>query len=484
MKRTIIIGLAFYSFLFMVGGISIIVTIQRSTLKLDHLIMLHQVEILREHYLIQIKRVQADLTLSGGRHSRGFDTVVSDVQTMGRVVDTCFDCHHRPEATARLRDLKVQTGAYKEALSRVLTIRANAARYQEEQDRAFRVGENLIEKVSDMIAITGARLEANTRRTLEEIGRTKRILYLLVGVGPVVSVVLGFILVTGLTRPLRVLLESTRRLKKGQLDHRVAGLKDEFGELAAAFNDMAASLKEQMQRMQRAEQMMVVGQLAAGLAHEIKNPLAGIKVAMEVLFGEPHLNQEDRDVLWKVSQEVTRLETLMKSFLSFAKPPKPQLAEVDFNALVNTSLAFYAKSKKGMGGGPGGLDIERDLETVPVGLADPMQLQQVFLNLLINALDAMPEGGTLTVRSRFHPEEGMISLDVEDSGKGIDPADAEKIFQPFFTTKPMGTGLGLAISRQLVEQNGGTITAEPREGGGTRFRIRLPLRRPEKGSDS
>lgn len=483
MKRTIIIGLAVYTLLFMAGGIYIIATIRGSTLKLDHLIMLHQVEILREHYLIQIKRVQADLTLSGGRHSRDFDTVVSHVQTMSRVVRTCQDCHHRPEATARLRQLQHQTELYKAALSRVLTIRANAPRYQSEQDLAFHLGEDLISRVSEMIAITGARLEANTLRTLEEIDHTKRVLYFLVGAGPLVSGAVAFLLIHGLTRPLRVLLESTRRLKAGQLDYRISGLKHEFGELAGAFNEMAVSLKEQVQKMQRAEQMVVVGQLAAGLAHEIKNPLAGIKVAMEVLFAEPHLLPEDREVLWKVSQEVTRLEALMKSFLSFAKPPKPQLAEVDLNALMNTSLAFSAKGPKAAQGPGGGLEILRDLDPVPSTLADPMQLQQVFLNLLINAMDAMPEGGTLAVRTRFLPEEGTIVLEVADTGKGIDPAHAEKIFEPFFTTKPMGTGLGLAISRQLIEQNGGTITARPREGGGTLFRVSLPHRTlpPEGG---
>jgi len=203
MKRKVIIGLAIYSVIFLLVGAYIIRTIQTSTMNLDRLITLHQVEILREHYLLQIKRVQSDLTLIGTSHSRSFDTVVTHVLGMGRIIDTCFDCHHSPRGTERLNALKKQTETYKDALSRVLTLRANASRLASEEDAAFRIGEELIEQVRDVIAFTTSRLGESTQKAMQDIERTKYFLYGLVALGPLVSALLGFVFISGLTRPSR-----------------------------------------------------------------------------------------------------------------------------------------------------------------------------------------------------------------------------------------------------------------------------------------
>jgi signal transduction histidine kinase len=478
MKKKIVLGLTVYSVVFLLAGVYVIHTIRTATADLDRLITLHQVEILREHYLLQIKKVQSDLTLRDTPYSRNFETVITNVMNMGRLVDTCFDCHHSPQGTERLTDLKRETERYKDSLSRVMTIRANAPRLAAEEDVAFRTGEELIGKVQSMIAVTTSRLGENTQKAMNEIARTKYILYGLVALGPLVSALLGFLFISGLTRPVRVLLESTRKLKGGDLDHRVEKLKDEFGELADAFNEMAGSLKEQMTKMQRTEQMVVVGELAAGLAHEIKNPLAGIKVAMQVLSEEAGLSEEDRGVVKKVAQEVVRLESLMKNFLNFARPAKPQMTELNVNSLLNTILTFYVKSRSVSPDRPNGIRIEKDLQPLPDTMADPMQLQQIFLNLILNAVDAMPGGGTLGVRTAFENGAGFLLVEISDTGKGISGEHADKIFQPFFTTKPKGTGLGLAISKQLVEQHGGSISAAANPSGGTLFRIELPWQPP------
>ncbi len=480
MKKKIILSLGVYTALFLLGGVYIIYKIQSGTANLDRLITLHRVEILREHYLIQIKRVQADLTLKDTRHSRSFDTVVRNIVNMGRIIDTCFDCHHSEEVTERLKALKQETEEYKEGLSRVLTIRANTARLQVEEDAAFGIGEELIGKVREMIAITSTKLSEKTQEAMFDVSRTKYILFGLVALGPLMSAFLGYVFLSGLTRPVNVLLDSTRKLKGGDLDHRVERLKDEFGELAASFNDMAASLKEQMLKMQRTEQMVIVGELAAGLAHEIKNPLAGIKVAMQILSEEAGLSEEDRGVIRKVAQEVVRLESLMKNFLNFAKPARPQLAELNVNSLFNTVLAFYMKSRLASPDRPNALRIEKDLQPLPETMADPMQLQQIFLNLVLNAVDAMPQGGTLFVRTFFEEAAGIIHIEISDTGKGISKEHSDKIFLPFFTTKPKGTGLGLSISKQLIEQHGGSITVDAVPTGGTVFRIQLPVAPPTK----
>jgi len=476
MKRKIAIGLAVYSVVFLLAGMYVILTIRNATTSLDRLITLHQVEILREHYLLQIKKVQSDLMLKGTAYSRSFDSVVMHVMSMGRLIDTCFECHHSPRGMERLNGLKQQTDKYKDALSRVLTVRADTARLAREKDTAFRVGEDLIEQVGDMIAFTTSRLEVNTQHAMSEIERTKYILYLLVAAGPLLSALLGYIFISGLTRPVKVLVESARKLKSGDLDHRVAGLKDEFGEVAASFNEMAGSLKEQMQKMQRTEQMVVVGELAAGLAHEIKNPMAGIKVAMSVLSEEAYISPEDKAVLQKVVAEIAQLEGLMRSFLNFAKPQKPRLEPVNVNQMLNTTLTFHLKHQAVGAGGPRKIEIVKEFGELPVTLADPTQLQRVFLNLFLNALHAMPRGGELDVRTCLEEDGKSIRIEVSDTGSGIREDLINKVFQPFFTTKPKGTGLGLAISRQMIEQHDGTITVANRPGGGALFTILLPVK--------
>jgi signal transduction histidine kinase len=475
MKRKIVLGLAIYSVVFSLAGVYVIHTIRSATIELDKLITLHQVEILREHYLLQIKKVQADLTLIDTPYSRSFDTVVKNVMNMARIIDTCFDCHHSPRGTERLDALRIETEKYKESLSRVLTIRANAARRVAEEDAAFRTGEALIEQVQDMIALTTSRLGENTQKAMNRIERTKYILYGLVALGPLVSAILAFVFILGLTRPVKVLVESTRKLKGGDLDHRVVALSDEFGELATAFNEMAGSLKEQIQKMQRTEQMVVVGELAAGLAHEIKNPMAGIKVAMSVLSEEAYITPEDKSVLQKVVAEITQLDGLMKSFLNFAKPQKPRLEPVNVNQMLNTTVTFHLKHRAIGDGGSGKINIVKEFGELALTQADPTQLQQVFLNLFLNALHAMPNGGELGVRTRLEEGGKWIRIEVSDSGSGIREDLIDKVFQPFFTTKSKGTGLGLAISRQLVEQHDGVIGVANRPGGGVLFTIRLPV---------
>jgi len=476
MKRRIVLGLALYSVVFSLAGVYVIHTIRTATTELDKLITLHQVEILREHFLLQIRKVQSDLTLMGTPHSRSFDTVFENVMNMGRIIDTCFGCHHSPRGTERLNALKKQTETYKESLSRVMTVRANATRHAAEEDAAFRIGEALIGQVNEMIAFTTSRLGENTRKAMGRIERTKYILYGLVAMGPLVSAVLGFVFILGLTRPVKVLVDSTRKLMGGDLDHRVAGLTDEFGEVAASFNEMAGSLKEQMQKMQRTEQMVVVGELAAGLAHEIKNPMAGIKVAMSVLSGEAYILAEDKAVLQKVVEEITQLEGLMKNFLNFAKPQKPRLEPVNVNQMLNTTLTFHLKHQAVGAGGSGKIEIVKEFGELPTILADPTQLQRVFLNLFLNALHAMPRGGELGVRTCLEADGKTIRIGVSDTGNGIREDLIDKVFQPFFTTKPKGTGLGLAISRQMIEQHDGAIDVANRPGGGALFTILLPVK--------
>ena len=253
MKKKIIIGLSIFALIFFLGGIYIIVTIEKTTNKFDQLIELHQVEILREHLLIQIKRVQTDLTVKDTRFARDVDVIVRNVRNLHNVLDTCFSCHHTEAVLKRLDELKKQTGDYEDALSRLMTIRANSARLVEEEENAFKAGETLTNMVNSMIMLTSMKLSQKTQSVLRDVSNTKTILFILVAVGPLLASALAFIFIRGYTRPVNILLEATRKIKTGDLDFRVEGLTDEFGELAGSFNEMAVSLKAQLVRIEESE---------------------------------------------------------------------------------------------------------------------------------------------------------------------------------------------------------------------------------------
>jgi len=599
MKKKIIIGLSIFALIFFFGGVYIIVTIEKTTSKFDQLIELHQVEILREHLLIQIKRVQTDLNVKDTHFARDIDVIVKNVRGMHGVVNTCFMCHHSETVIKKLEEMKKQTIQYEDALSRVLTVRANAPRLVEEEENAFRTGEVLTSMVNSMIMLTSMKLSEKTQSVLRDVARTKTILFLLVAVGPLFATALAFVFIRGFTKPVNVLLDATRKIKTGDLDFRVEGLKDELGELAGSFNEMAVSLKKQLVRiedsekryrmlfekagdaifiidaegenkgriidankaveemhgytldeiltmkmtdfdapeaaqnspefmkrilqgeqikteiehrkkdgtvfpveisaglleigdhkyilafdrditerkrseeaLQRTEQIKVCGEMAVGMAHEIKNPLAGIKVSIEVLLEELNLADSDRDVLVKVISEIKRLELLIKSLLNFAKPPKPQFSLVDVRGILDTVTSFSLKTPSFSP-----IMVLKDYEEhLPRIMADPMHLQQVFMNLILNAVEAMPGGGTLTLKTCLDKSSHELRIMISDTGKGIEDDEKGKIFQPFFTTKSKGTGLGLAITKRLIEQHGGDIVAENNNPTGTTFRISFPLR--------
>jgi signal transduction histidine kinase len=244
---------------------------------------------------------------------------------------------------------------------------------------------------------------------------------------------------------------------------------------------MAASLKEQMQNMQRAEQMVVIGELAAGLAHEIKNPLSGIKVTLELLSEETCISENDKEIGVQAIKKIKQIELLLKSLLDFAKPPKPQFIITDINRELEKIIQFARKYPAFTSEERNPIKIDMDLsDKLPQLLVDPMQLEQSFLNLILNAFDAMPDGGTVSLRTGFNSIDNTVIIEIQDTGKGIEEDKAKDIFRPFFTTKAQGTGLGLAVTKRFIEQNRGKIIVESAPNVGTTFKIYLPVNGSKK----
>jgi len=483
MKRKIIIALSVFSLLFLLGGIYIAVTIEQATREVDNLLRLHRIENLREHLLIELKSAQSDLYLKNTRHAQGIDSVVSHVQTMDATLNGCFNCHHSESVVMKLDDLKKQAEQYKSALGRVFTMRASKSRLEAEEDIAYRLGMDLISEADNLTAMTNQRLSERTQAALKNITYTKKLLYLILVVVPVVILCLSIFFFRGFTRPVDVLVTATQQLKAGDLNYRIQGLKDEYGEVATAFNEMASSLKEHSLRMQWAEQIVVLGELAGGLAHEMKNPIAGIMGAAQVLSANPAVREEHRAILMKIIEQIERIDFLLTGILNFAQPPKPNFLLINVNEILENTISLAGQHPLFLSKKSPGITIVKNFDShLPKTMADPFQLQQVFMNLLLNAADAMPDGGTLTAQTLHEKASLSLHITITDTGRGIDRNMIDKIFQPFFTTKPKGTGLGLSITRRLVEQHGGRIRVANPSSGGASFTIDLPVK-PGEGSE-
>jgi two-component system sensor histidine kinase AtoS len=240
--------------------------------------------------------------------------------------------------------------------------------------------------------------------------------------------------------------------------------------------------KETEKALQRAEQLEIVGDLTAGFAHELKNCLAGVEAAVEVLLSELVISDDHRSILLRMSQEIRQVELLTKDLLNFARPSRPQFSLVDINSILNSAMVFSLENLSPPPEKKGTINVVKKLDAgLPKTVADPMQLQQVFVNLLINSVDSMPDGGSLTVETSYEPARKLIQVSISDTGTGIRREYMDKIFEPFFTTKGRGTGLGLPITKRLVEQNNGAISVDNNPNGGAIFKVSLPLKRLEEG---
>jgi signal transduction histidine kinase len=198
---------------------------------------------------------------------------------------------------------------------------------------------------------------------------------------------------------------------------------------------------------------------------------------MEFLTQDSNLSETDREVLTKVIDEVRRIEVLLRGLLNFAKPPVPHFAPAKINHIIDICIMFSVRtpSHPAFSGTKEVSVVKNFDDNIPIIMADQLQLQQVLLNLLLNAIDAMPQGGTLTINTACDDDMSSIKIEISDSGQGISDKDMNKIFQPFFTTKSRGTGMGLAITRRIIEEHGGSISVSSEYGRGTTFTIVLPV---------
>jgi two-component system, NtrC family, nitrogen regulation sensor histidine kinase NtrY len=322
--------------------------------------------------------------------------------------------------------------------------------------------------------VLGVLLIASSRRELVELENSLLLTGLKVAAaGILLGVALSWWAAARVTRPMHRLADSAGRVAAGDWSATVdVSSGDEIGQLARAFNRMTGELVAQRERLVQAERVAAWRELARRLAHELKNPLFPLQITVENMMRARDRSTEQFDEVFRegtttLLAELSQLKQIVGRFSDFARMPAPEIQAVEFNALVMDTLKLFAgQLEQARVQVVTGLDAA--VRTVPV---DPEQMTRVLRNLVLNAIDAMPEGGKLTVRTTA--VNGGVRLEITDTGQGLTPEECARLFTPYYTTKTHGTGLGLAIVQSVVSDHGGRISVESEKGKGSTFRIEL-----------
>jgi two-component system nitrogen regulation sensor histidine kinase NtrY len=325
-------------------------------------------------------------------------------------------------------------------------------------------------------------LVGSSRSNLVLLVRRIRFSALVVGAGGLlIGLVLSWWAASRVARPVLDLAEGAREVAAGRWDVQVEpASNDEVGELARSFNRMTGQLVEQRERLVQAERVAAWRELARRLAHELKNPLFPMQITVENLQRARQASPEQFDEVFRESTatllaELANLKTILNRFGDFAKMPAPERQALDLNDLVREVVRLFDAQFVAPDRAPIRAELRLEDGLKPIQ-ADPHLIRRAVENLVLNALDAMPEGGTLTLATARR--NGTVELMVADTGKGLTPEERDRLFTPYYTTKQHGTGLGLAIVQSVVSDHGGTISVESAPERGTLFRIVLPAEGP------
>ena len=326
--------------------------------------------------------------------------------------------------------------------------------------------------------LLGILLVGNTRRPYVELrNRIRSVALLAASAGIILAILFSGWASSRVTRPVEQLAEAAREVAAGNWNTRVpVNSSDELGALAESFNRMTGELLDQRQRLVQAERVAAWRELARRLAHELKNPLFPLQLTVENLVRARQQSPEQFDEVFRESSatmlaEIANLKTIISRFSEFSRMPQPQFQRVQVNEIVqNMARLLQAQLQS-----PEHPAIECRLElaeTLQPIAADPELLHRAFSNLALNAMDAMPQGGTLTLRTR--PGGDRVAVEIADTGSGLTAEECERLFTPYYTSKAHGTGLGLAIVQSIISDHGGRISVHSQPGRGATFMIELP----------
>ncbi len=320
--------------------------------------------------------------------------------------------------------------------------------------------------------------------------QTMQIFLLITFAGVIVSIVIALYTSRHISTSVVTLAKASKQLAGGNLETKVERVSnDELGDLADTFNFMAGSLRERDEKLKEfakkkimeSERLALIGQLSANVAHELNNPLQGIITYSYLLLEENIFSDDAKESINKIVVQANRCRDIIRGLLDFSRHKAPDKTLCSVNNLLRGCISLVEKQAAFHN-----IEVMMDLdEQLPMVILDPSQIERVFLNLIINAADAMNGNGQLTLSTKLNQTKTCIEISVQDTGHGITEENIEKIFDPFFTTKETGhgVGLGLAISYGIVKDHNGNISVESEAGKGTIFTVSFPLTKAENGMD-
>ena len=427
----------------------------------------------------------------------------SDKEEIGRMVDkraeACYVCHAVDKPLERL-DTPKRTRIFRANGYRVLGMTSpiyNEPACWEAPCHAHPPEQKVLGVLDVSLSL------ATADKRIEEIKR-KTLLFAAVTI-LAISTIIGLFIRRAVYRPVKELVKGTKRVAEGDFEHTIPfRSRDELGQLAESFNKMTqrlkkandeikelirtleekvkertAELKRAQYQLLQSEKLASIGKLAATIAHEINNPLNGILTYTKLIerkLAQDSVKREElerfRSYLSIMERETERCSNIVRNLLDFARQREPSLkSDVDVNGVLEEALSLVANQIALQE-----IQLEKSFGKLPPIMADPMQLRQAFLNILINSCEAIQDGGRIRIVTEYLEGEGMVRVEFSDNGVGIEEEDLHKIFDPFFTTKEKGTGLGLSVVYGIINSHQGNIEVKSKPKEGTTVVIKLPLR--------
>lgn len=313
------------------------------------------------------------------------------------------------------------------------------------------------------------------RRYVNQLIRESKIYHLLALIGIVSLTILTVLFfIFNVNRPLKAIEEGIHKIVEGDYKNMPAiSTGDEFESLVTSLNTMISELNKRSEQLVQSEKMASLGTLTSGVAHELNNPLNNISTSVQILLEE--LEDEDlaykKELLTETEGQIQRARDIVRALLDFSRERSFKLKKIKFSELVENTIRLIK------GEIPTNVQLVVDVPVDIQGDMDPRRIEQVLINLILNGIQAMEQGGILSIKARWKDGDAGFCFEVSDTGKGIAPEDIGKIFDPFFTTKDVGkgSGLGLSVSHGIIEQHGGRIEVKSQVGQGAKFTVFLPF---------
>ena len=495
--------------------------IEKTNTHLKRLSGMHRMDMIHHSVVDSFYSVSKAIgDMGAGDPPTEINSIVEDIAKIHRTIESCNECHHSADTEAAFKAIGIRIDSYEEALSFFITTSADRHRAERLGIKATGLGGELLKQIESLSRKADEKMHDSFTQMLELVRLASYITFLMLVAVAVIGGFLTVNLVRSISGPVGILIEGTRKISDGELGYEIKTDGDgEFAELAKNFNRMSVELhsaydelekrnqrlgieieehrKADRERHRLAEELMqarkmeAVGTLAGGIAHEFNNLLQVIQGSAEVLLNRLPEDESNREKIKVIVNASERGADLTKRLLTFSRRIEAEMRPHDLcQALMNLTEVLRDVL-------PSNIAVKLLPDKCPVwAIADLNALEQVLLNLTMNAKDAMPHGGELTISVSGldinmrppvmkMPERapGVSLIEITDNGKGIPPEVREKIFEPFFTTKAVGaaTGLGLAVAYGVVQAHGGHLECVSKPGMGTSFRIWLPMIKAANG---